>query len=119
MALADLDEILIRATYSTSTAASSIADVAMDMAVPPQPGLPPAPEVEECRCPPRLPRAVLPGEPPASPPHHHPPLPRDIFWGGRGVTTLNTPPFPPPPAGLCAWLHPYRGGAVPGALRAL
>ncbi|XP_052648523.1 LOW QUALITY PROTEIN: basement membrane-specific heparan sulfate proteoglycan core protein [Harpia harpyja] len=52
MALADLDEILIRATYSTSTAASSIADVAMDMAVPPQPGLPPAPEVEECRCPP-------------------------------------------------------------------
>ncbi|KAK4809745.1 hypothetical protein QYF61_007113 [Mycteria americana] len=52
MALADLDEILIRATYSTSTAASSIADVAMDTAVPPQPGLPPAPEVEECRCPP-------------------------------------------------------------------
>ncbi|KAM9217540.1 LOW QUALITY PROTEIN: basement membrane-specific heparan sulfate proteoglycan core protein [Leptosomus discolor] len=52
MALADLDEILIRATYSTSTAASSIADVTMDMAVPPQPGLPPAPEVEECRCPP-------------------------------------------------------------------
>ncbi|XP_040441615.1 LOW QUALITY PROTEIN: basement membrane-specific heparan sulfate proteoglycan core protein [Falco naumanni] len=52
MALADLDEILIRATYSTSTAASSIADIAMDVAVPPQPGLPPAPEVEECRCPP-------------------------------------------------------------------
>ncbi|XP_030819499.1 basement membrane-specific heparan sulfate proteoglycan core protein isoform X2 [Camarhynchus parvulus] len=52
MALADLDEILIRATYSTSTAAAAIADVAMDTAVPPQPGLPPAPEVEECRCPP-------------------------------------------------------------------
>ncbi|XP_030363787.1 basement membrane-specific heparan sulfate proteoglycan core protein isoform X2 [Strigops habroptila] len=52
MALADLDEILIRATYSTSTAASSIADVSMDVAVPPQPGLPPALEVEECRCPP-------------------------------------------------------------------
>ncbi|XP_050838434.1 basement membrane-specific heparan sulfate proteoglycan core protein isoform X2 [Serinus canaria] len=52
MALADLDEILIRATYSTSTAAATITDVAMDTAVPPQPGLPPAPEVEECRCPP-------------------------------------------------------------------
>ncbi|XP_064028426.1 basement membrane-specific heparan sulfate proteoglycan core protein isoform X3 [Pogoniulus pusillus] len=52
MALADLDEVLIRATYSTSTAASSIADVTMDTAVPPQPGLPPALEVEECRCPP-------------------------------------------------------------------
>ncbi|XP_072773403.1 basement membrane-specific heparan sulfate proteoglycan core protein isoform X4 [Taeniopygia guttata] len=52
MALADLDEILIRATYSSSTAAAAIADVAMDTAVPPQPGLPPAPEVEECRCPP-------------------------------------------------------------------
>ncbi|XP_062486115.1 basement membrane-specific heparan sulfate proteoglycan core protein isoform X8 [Pezoporus occidentalis] len=52
MALADLDEILIRATYSTSTAASGIADVSMDVAVPPQPGLPPALEVEECRCPP-------------------------------------------------------------------
>ncbi|XP_041319303.1 basement membrane-specific heparan sulfate proteoglycan core protein isoform X9 [Pyrgilauda ruficollis] len=52
MALADLDEILIRATYSASTAAAAIADVAMDTAVPPQPGLPPAPEVEECRCPP-------------------------------------------------------------------
>ncbi|XP_016158848.1 PREDICTED: basement membrane-specific heparan sulfate proteoglycan core protein [Ficedula albicollis] len=52
MALADLDEILIRATYSTSTAVAAIANVAMDVAVPPQPGLPPAPEVEECRCPP-------------------------------------------------------------------
>ncbi|XP_075629462.1 basement membrane-specific heparan sulfate proteoglycan core protein isoform X7 [Balearica regulorum gibbericeps] len=52
MALADLDEILVRATYSTSTAASGIADVAMDTVVPPQPGLPLAPEVEECRCPP-------------------------------------------------------------------
>ncbi|XP_061235500.1 basement membrane-specific heparan sulfate proteoglycan core protein isoform X1 [Neopsephotus bourkii] len=52
MALADLDEILIRATYSTSTAAAGIADVSMDVAVPPQPGLPPALEVEECRCPP-------------------------------------------------------------------
>ncbi|XP_066838054.1 basement membrane-specific heparan sulfate proteoglycan core protein isoform X7 [Anser cygnoides] len=52
MALADLDEILIRATYSTSMAASSIAGVSMDVAVPPRPGLPPALEVEECRCPP-------------------------------------------------------------------
>ncbi|NXD29929.1 PGBM protein, partial [Spelaeornis formosus] len=52
MALADLDEILIRATYSTSTAVAAIADVAMDTAVPPQPGLPPASEVEECHCPP-------------------------------------------------------------------
>uniref|UniRef100_A0A663NDZ0 Heparan sulfate proteoglycan 2 n=1 Tax=Athene cunicularia TaxID=194338 RepID=A0A663NDZ0_ATHCN len=52
MALADLDEILIRATYSTSTAASSIADIVMETAVPTQPGLPLAAEVEECRCPP-------------------------------------------------------------------
>ncbi|XP_064381758.1 basement membrane-specific heparan sulfate proteoglycan core protein isoform X2 [Dromaius novaehollandiae] len=52
MALADLDEILIRATYSTNTASSSIAGVSMETAVPAAPGLPPAPEVEECRCPP-------------------------------------------------------------------
>lgn len=68
MALADLDEILIRATYSTSTAAAAIADVTMDVAVPPQPGLPPAPEVEECRCPP----------------------------GYHGLSCQVTPPFPPP-----------------------
>ncbi|XP_068772364.1 basement membrane-specific heparan sulfate proteoglycan core protein isoform X3 [Struthio camelus] len=52
MALADLDEILIRATYSTNMVSSSIADVSMETAVPAAPGLPPAPEVEECRCPP-------------------------------------------------------------------
>ncbi|XP_040544694.1 basement membrane-specific heparan sulfate proteoglycan core protein isoform X10 [Gallus gallus] len=52
MALADLDEILIRATYASSTAWAAIAALSMDTAVPPRPGLPPAPEVEECRCPP-------------------------------------------------------------------
>ncbi|OXB60717.1 hypothetical protein ASZ78_006080, partial [Callipepla squamata] len=52
MALADLDEILIRATYTSSTAWAAIAALSMDTAVPPRPGLPPAPEVEECRCPP-------------------------------------------------------------------
>ncbi|KAM8796373.1 basement membrane-specific heparan sulfate proteoglycan core protein [Eudromia elegans] len=52
MALADLDEILIRATYSTAMASSSIGGVSMETAVPAAPGLPPAPEVEECRCPP-------------------------------------------------------------------
>ncbi|XP_027563221.1 basement membrane-specific heparan sulfate proteoglycan core protein-like, partial [Neopelma chrysocephalum] len=60
MALADLDEILIRATYSTSTASAGIADVAMDTAVPPQPGLPPRPRGGGVSLPPRLPRAVLP-----------------------------------------------------------
>lgn len=84
MALADLDEILIRATYSTSTAVAAIADVAMDTAVPPQPGLPPAPEVEECRCPPgyhglscqvspALPSATPSPPPPPCPSPHHPP----------------------------------------------
>ncbi|XP_052547641.1 basement membrane-specific heparan sulfate proteoglycan core protein isoform X4 [Tympanuchus pallidicinctus] len=52
MALADLDEILVRATYASSTAWAAIAAVSMDVAAPPRPGLPPAPEVEECRCPP-------------------------------------------------------------------
>ncbi|XP_025920078.1 basement membrane-specific heparan sulfate proteoglycan core protein-like, partial [Apteryx rowi] len=52
MALADLDEILIRATYSTDMVSASIAGVSMETAVPAAPGLPPAPEVEECRCPP-------------------------------------------------------------------
>ncbi|XP_031463805.1 basement membrane-specific heparan sulfate proteoglycan core protein isoform X5 [Phasianus colchicus] len=52
MALADLDEILIRATHASSTAWAAIAALSMDTAVPPRPGLPPAPEVEECRCPP-------------------------------------------------------------------
>ncbi|XP_072210311.1 basement membrane-specific heparan sulfate proteoglycan core protein isoform X3 [Excalfactoria chinensis] len=52
MALADLDEILIRATYASSMAWAAIAALSMDTAVPPRPGLPPALEVEECRCPP-------------------------------------------------------------------
>lgn len=85
MALADLDEILIRATYSTSTAASSIADVAMDMAVPPQPGLPPAPEVEECRCPPGYHGLSCQVSPQHHPPIITPPFP-GIFFGGEGVS---------------------------------
>ncbi|XP_053865478.1 basement membrane-specific heparan sulfate proteoglycan core protein isoform X4 [Malaclemys terrapin pileata] len=52
MALADLDEILIRATYSTDMVSASIAGVSMETAVPTYSSLPRALEVEECRCPP-------------------------------------------------------------------
>ncbi|KAM9115672.1 basement membrane-specific heparan sulfate proteoglycan core protein isoform 4-T4 [Pangshura tecta] len=52
MALADLDEILIRATYSTDMVSASIAGVSMETAVPTYSSLPLALEVEECRCPP-------------------------------------------------------------------
>ncbi|KAH1175877.1 hypothetical protein KIL84_022402, partial [Mauremys mutica] len=52
MALADLDEILIRATYSSDMVSASIAGVSMETAVPTYSSLPLAPEVEECRCPP-------------------------------------------------------------------
>ncbi|XP_073426231.1 basement membrane-specific heparan sulfate proteoglycan core protein isoform X5 [Dendrobates tinctorius] len=52
MALADLDEILIRASYSTDMLSSSITGVSMESAGPSYTSLPQALEVEECRCPP-------------------------------------------------------------------
>ncbi|KYO29223.1 basement membrane-specific heparan sulfate proteoglycan core protein isoform B [Alligator mississippiensis] len=52
MVLADLDEILIRATYSTDMVSASLSGVSMETAVPTYTALPRAPEVEECRCPP-------------------------------------------------------------------
>ncbi|XP_062822809.1 basement membrane-specific heparan sulfate proteoglycan core protein isoform X3 [Anolis carolinensis] len=52
MALADLDEILLRATYSTDMLSAGIAGVSMETAVPNYTSLPRALEVEECRCPP-------------------------------------------------------------------
>ncbi|XP_054857961.1 basement membrane-specific heparan sulfate proteoglycan core protein isoform X3 [Eublepharis macularius] len=52
MALADLDEILIRATYSTDMVSASITAVGIEIAVPTYTNLPRALEVEECRCPP-------------------------------------------------------------------
>ncbi|XP_061457671.1 basement membrane-specific heparan sulfate proteoglycan core protein isoform X5 [Rhineura floridana] len=52
MALADLDEILIRATYSTDMLSAGITGVSMESAVPTYTSLPRALEVEECRCPP-------------------------------------------------------------------
>lgn len=52
MVLADLDDILIRASYSTEMRSSSISDVSMEVAVPNYSGLTPALEVEQCRCPP-------------------------------------------------------------------
>ncbi|XP_060115564.1 basement membrane-specific heparan sulfate proteoglycan core protein [Heteronotia binoei] len=52
MALADLDEILIRATYSTDMVSASITGVSMEITVPTYTSLPRALEVEECRCPP-------------------------------------------------------------------
>ncbi|XP_071333360.1 basement membrane-specific heparan sulfate proteoglycan core protein isoform X1 [Trachinotus anak] len=52
MVLADLDDILIRASYSTEMRSSSISDVSMEVAVPNYSGLAQALEVEQCRCPP-------------------------------------------------------------------
>ncbi|XP_072887750.1 basement membrane-specific heparan sulfate proteoglycan core protein isoform X3 [Hemitrygon akajei] len=52
MVLADLDEVLIRATYSTEMISASLSDVSMEIAVPFHTGLAPAREVEECHCPP-------------------------------------------------------------------
>ncbi|XP_063001421.1 basement membrane-specific heparan sulfate proteoglycan core protein [Elgaria multicarinata webbii] len=52
MALADLDEILIRATFSTDMLSASITGVSMETAVPTYTSLARALEVEECRCPP-------------------------------------------------------------------
>ncbi|XP_034731621.1 basement membrane-specific heparan sulfate proteoglycan core protein isoform X13 [Etheostoma cragini] len=52
MVLADLDDILIRASYSTEMRSSSIFDVNMEVAVPNYSGLAQALEVEQCRCPP-------------------------------------------------------------------
>ncbi|XP_039223672.1 basement membrane-specific heparan sulfate proteoglycan core protein isoform X11 [Crotalus tigris] len=52
MALADLAEILIRATHSTDMRSAGIAGVSMETAVPTYTSLPRALEVEECRCPP-------------------------------------------------------------------
>ncbi|XP_067873656.1 basement membrane-specific heparan sulfate proteoglycan core protein isoform X2 [Heterodontus francisci] len=52
MVLADLDEVLIRATYSTDMISASLSDVSMEIAVPFYTNLAQALQVEECRCPP-------------------------------------------------------------------
>nr|XP_046254095.1 basement membrane-specific heparan sulfate proteoglycan core protein isoform X3 [Scatophagus argus] len=52
MVLADLDDILIRASYSNEMRSSSIFDISMEVAVPNYSGLAQALEVEQCRCPP-------------------------------------------------------------------
>ncbi|KPP76122.1 basement membrane-specific heparan sulfate proteoglycan core protein-like, partial [Scleropages formosus] len=52
MALADLDDILIRASYYTEMRSASISKVSMEVAVPNYTGLRQALEVEECQCPP-------------------------------------------------------------------
>lgn len=52
MVLADLDDILIRASYSTEMRSSSISDISMEISVPNYSGLAQAVEVEQCRCPP-------------------------------------------------------------------
>lgn len=51
MALADLDRILIKATHTTETAAASLIEVSMDIAVNRPTGQERALAVEECRCP--------------------------------------------------------------------
>ncbi|XP_073795137.1 basement membrane-specific heparan sulfate proteoglycan core protein isoform X12 [Danio rerio] len=52
MVLADLDDILIRASYHTEMRSSSISGVHMDVAVPEYTSLAQALEVEQCQCPP-------------------------------------------------------------------
>ncbi|XP_060793467.1 basement membrane-specific heparan sulfate proteoglycan core protein isoform X9 [Neoarius graeffei] len=52
MVLADLDDILIRASYHTVMRSSSISGVSMEIAVPHYTGQERALEVEQCRCPP-------------------------------------------------------------------
>ncbi|XP_058849388.1 basement membrane-specific heparan sulfate proteoglycan core protein-like isoform X4 [Acipenser ruthenus] len=52
MVLADLDEILVRASYSTDMLSTSISGVSMEVAVPTPTSLPQALEVEQCGCPP-------------------------------------------------------------------
>lgn len=52
MVLADLDDILIRASYTSEMRSSSISDISMEVAVPNYSGLAQALEVEQCRCPP-------------------------------------------------------------------
>lgn len=52
MVLADLDDILIRASYHTEMRSSSISGIRMDIAVPLYTGLAQALEVEQCQCPP-------------------------------------------------------------------
>uniref|UniRef100_G1NWX9 Heparan sulfate proteoglycan 2 n=1 Tax=Myotis lucifugus TaxID=59463 RepID=G1NWX9_MYOLU len=52
MALADLDELLVRATFSSVPLAASISGVSLEVAQPGPSRGPPALEVEECRCPP-------------------------------------------------------------------
>ncbi|KAL1250062.1 hypothetical protein QQF64_021067, partial [Cirrhinus molitorella] len=52
MLLADLDDVLIRASYHTVMRSSSISGVRMDIAVPEYTGLDQALEVEQCQCPP-------------------------------------------------------------------
>ncbi|PNJ27285.1 HSPG2 isoform 4 [Pongo abelii] len=52
MALADLDELLIQATFSSVPLAASISAVSLEVAQPGPSNGPRAVEVEECRCPP-------------------------------------------------------------------
>ncbi|XP_075928964.1 basement membrane-specific heparan sulfate proteoglycan core protein isoform X5 [Petromyzon marinus] len=51
MALADVDAILVRASFSTDTTSASIGDVSLDTAVPGDTGGARALQVEECSCP--------------------------------------------------------------------
>ncbi len=51
MALAKLDYILIKATYTVSTAESSLSDISMDIAESRSTGLDRAYTVEQCNCP--------------------------------------------------------------------
>ncbi|XP_061114862.1 basement membrane-specific heparan sulfate proteoglycan core protein-like isoform X3 [Conger conger] len=52
MVLADLDDVLIRASSYTDMLSASISDIRMEVAVPNYSGLAQALEVEQCRCPP-------------------------------------------------------------------
>lgn len=106
MVLADLDDILIRASYSTEMRSSSISDISMEMAVPNYSGLAQALEVEQCRCPPGyqgLSCQVSPLSPALRP----------------RLVPLIMMEMPISLQGLCTWIHAHGRRPVPGPLRAV
>lgn len=99
MVLADLDDVLVRASYSTEMRSSSISHVSMEVALPGYSGLARALEVEQCRCPP-----AYQGLSCQVPPLHRP---------GSGPGSGSDPPIS---SGLCSRIHPDRRRPVPGPL---
>ncbi|KAL0605183.1 Basement membrane-specific heparan sulfate proteoglycan core protein [Plecturocebus cupreus] len=90
MALAGIDTLLIRASYTQQPAESRVSGISMDVAVPEETGQDPALEVEHCSCPPgyRGPSCqVSPG------PH---PGPASPFHGAPRPSSMSPPHLPSP-----------------------